>query len=901
MQLSTAYLIRTQLRYLSSPFTFLLVVILIVAASGCSTTKDGFLNRAYHNTTSRYNGYYYSRESIKEGLAITTAEHKDDYEEILPIYIIPTNEEEAGKVVTQMERAITKSTTVIKHHSMKISNKERCKWIDDNYMAVARANYYKRAFPEAERIFEFVAKEYKTLPTRYDAQFWLARTYIEENKLEEAGLLLSALSQDKELPIKKKGEFHKAYTLYYIARENYASAADNMMKAIPFEKKKKNKNRLTYILAQLYQRAGNDKEAVRSFVTVANKSNDYEMVFNSRIIQATSASTKFEVYQIKNDLLKMLKDDKNIEFQDQIYFALGEVSLKARSYKDALMYWQKSAEVSTTNVKQKSRSFLRLAEYHFDQKQYQSAQVFYDSAVAVLPPKFPEADEIKQISANLNELVKELNTINEQDSLLALAKLSPQELDKRLDQIRKQLQKKADDEAAAKEVAQATAATTIPKAAPSTATASAGSFYMYNENARKLGYSDFKKKWGTRKLEDNWRRKNKISADGGTGGFADDPSADTSATAKTTSSVIIKKDDLKKDIPISIADNIAANNQIIEALYAAGNIYKEKFKDNENSIASFTNLVQRYDTSRYEAIAYYQLYRLYLQKESKKEGGYFSLDPKSSSAYYRDLILLEYPQSEFARLVQNPEYLKEAQANVKTDMADYFRVFQLYKQASYTDALLASDSLIAERPASPIAAKFYFLKSSIQAELHNVDGMIGVLTAITVKFPKTPEAVEAQRILDVLKVKMPAGVLDSTTKALPVDTTANKALVSDYKINEAAEHYFILIFPNDGLDPNAYKAAMMNYNSANYSTLKLDLTNTFLDNDNQLIIMKSFPNKTEAMNYYKAFIADKKLLRLINIKPENKSFIITVENFISLFKLKKTEDYLKFFTENYPK
>ncbi len=829
-------------------------------------------------------------------------EHKDDFEEILPIYIITETGEEADKVVSQMDRSISKSTNVIKYHSMKIENKERCRWIDDNYMAVAKANFYKREYAEADRIFEFVTREFKPLPTKYDAQFWLSRTYIEEGKLDEAGLLLSAAAQDKDMPPKKLGEFHKAYAHYYIQRENYTLAADQLLKAIPYEKKKRNRNRLNFILAQLYQRAGKPNDAIRYFEMVAQKSNDYAMVFNSRIYQATNVQNKVSGYKVKEDLMKMLKDDKNIEFQDQIYYALGEISMKERKPKEGLDYYKKSAEVSTTNVKQKSRSFLRVAKYYFDQKLYSPAQVFYDSAVTVLPPNFPEAEQIKLTSANLNELVAELNTVTEQDSLLALSALSPKDLDKRLTEITRDLQKQADDAAALQAVKESIV--TIPKS-PSSGSAAPGAFYFYNDAAKNTGIADFKKKWGGRKLEDNWRRKNKIQADGGNGGFDDPTTPDSSSAIASNSGVVIRKDDLKKNIPVTTDDINAAHNKIIESLYASGNIYKEKFRDNENAIEAFANLVQRYDTSRYEATAYYQLYRLYLQKENtKKDGSFFSLDTKSSSAYYRDLILTEYPGSEFARLVENPEYLKNAAANVKSDMADYARVYQLYKQASYTDALMAADSLIIERPASPISAKFFFLKSRIQAELHNVDGMVSVLTAITVKFPKTQESAEAQRILDILKTKMPAAGMgtDSTKAKTPADSLATTpvALSADFKADEASEHYMGIVFPS-GVDQTGFKPAITTFNTANFNSLNLTATSTFIDNDNQLIIVKAFPNKTEAMNYYKSFMADKKTLKLITGKPETKVFVITVENFITLFKQKKVLDYMNFFNEKYLK
>ncbi len=868
---------------------FLLLFLVLAAISGCSNQKDGFVNRAYHNTTARYNGYFYSRESIKEGLAIIKTNHKDDFEEILPLYLFPTDEQ-VPATGAQMDRAIEKSTAVIKRHSMKIKDKERCRWIDENYMAVAKAHFYKHAYVDAEKIFEFITKEFKGIPTKYDATVWLIITYVEQQKLDEAGLLISNVLQDKDFTPKKKGDLYKAITHYYIARKNYLSAAENLNKAIPYQKKKKARLRLTYIMAQLYNKADKTNEAVKYFDLVAENSHDYAMVFNARIFQALSVQNRVSGYKVKDDLLKMLKDDKNIEFQDQIYYALGEITFKERKPKEALEYWDRSWKASTTNIKQKSKSFLRLAQYYFDQKLYNSAHIYYDSAVAVLPANFPEAAQIKKTSADLDDLVLELNTVSEQDSLLAIALLNPDELDKKLGSVAKILQKQADEDAAAKELQASLAASKpIKETTPNTV----GSFYFYNASTRGAGLSDFKKKWGTRKLEDNWRRKNKVQAEG------DGQTSDSDLEGKTDATVmggtVIKKEDLKKNLPLSAVQKNNAHNKIIEALYSAGNIFRERFKDNENAIESFSNLIQRYDTCRYEAIVYYQLYRLYLQKEANKESNFFSLDTKSSSAYYRELILTEYPNSQFAKLVENPEYIKNTQASIQTDMTEYAAAFQVYKDGSYIEALSKIDTLIVKRPNSPISAKFLFLKSRIEAELHALDPMVSTLKQIVTAYPSTAEAIEAKRILDILKSKTPTTPIAPVATPTPIDTSA----ASPYKINDNKEHYLIVVFPTGTGNVDSYKAAISAFNTKFFPTNKLELSNTFLDNDHQLIMVKSLAEKTTALGYYKGFTTDTQTLKHINNNKEAQVFIITVENFISLFGLKKTDAYLKFYTEHY--
>ena len=865
----------------------------------CSQQKDGFINRAYHNTTARYNGYYYSRESIKEGLAVIKKSHQEDFEEILPIYIFPTDEQ-VPATGAQMDRAIEKSTTVIKRHSMKIKSKERCRWIDENYMAVATGHFYKHNYVEAEKIFEFVSKEFKDINTGFDGIVWLLITYIEENKLDEAGLLLSNAQQNRDWPIKKKGDLYKVAAHYHIARKNYQTAADNLIKAIPYEGKKKSRNRLTYILAQLYNKAGKTNEAVKYFDLVAQNSHDYAMVFNARIFEALSVQNRVSTYKVKDNLFKMLKDDKNIEFQDQIYYALGEISIKDRKSKEAVEYWDKSWKASTTNVKQKSRSFLRLAQYYFDQKLYQSAHVYFDSAVAVLPATYPEADQIKKTSANLDELVDQLNTVAEQDSLLALAALAPEDLEKKLNKITRDLQKKVDDEAAQKELQATIAANQAAKLGANSGPS--GSFYFYNQAVKGSGLSDFKKKWGTRKLEDNWRRKNKINSGEGAASPSDELASEQGNNQEDigSSGIIIKKEELKKNVPFSQQQKIAAHNKIIEALYNAGNIYKEKFKDNENAIESFSNLVQRYDTCKYEVTVYYQLYRLYLQKESNKDANFFSLDTKSSSSYYRELILTRFPESEYARLVENPEFLKDRQAASQTDLLDYTACFQQYKEGNYLVALNKLDSLISQKSSSTLAPKFLFLKSRIQAELHDLDEMKKTLSQIISAFPNSPQATEAKRILDHLKNQVPPA---TTSPDKPQDQKPESGTEETpvYKLNDNLEHYFILVFPNDGINPDSYKAAIAAFNTRTNPNAKLELSSSFLDNENQLIIIKSFANRMLAMTYFSSFRFDQQNLKQINSNKKVQPFVITVENFISMFGLKKTDAYLKFFTENYMK
>ncbi len=383
--------------------------------------------------------------------------------------------------------------------------------------------------------------------------------------------------------------------------------------------------------------------------------------------------------------------------------------------------------------------------------------------------------------------------------------------------------------------------------APLTASV-AGDFYFYNTSAKGTGFNDFRKKWGVKRpLEDNWRRSNKNQAEGGSGGFAED-GASTSNTLNISSSGAAKIDRAKlmKDIPLTEQQQTASSQKIVDALYNSGIMYKEKFKDTESAIEAFENMLSRFDSTKYEVVAYYQLYRMYLLKETnKKTTGFFS-DNKSSSLYYKDLILTQYPNTEFAKLLQPESVVEDKNGKSDAEKIAYRNAFALYKQNNLTEALLKADSLISAYPNSKILSKFCYLKARIYADLRNLEAYKSQLSFIIIKFPNTDEAKEAKRILDYLNTK-PSNPGDSATTASVNTIVANtNNALPEYIFDENALHYFIFFFGSEDTDPNMFKTKISDFDENIFSNTPLAISSSFIDNDNQYILVKSFPNKKEA-------------------------------------------------------
>ena len=141
----------------------------------------------------------------------------------------------------------------------------------------------------------------------------------------------------------------------------------------------------------------------------------------------------------------MLKDEKNLEYQDQIYYALAELSLEERDREAGIDYLKKSISSSVDNQKQKAKSFLRLADLYFEDREYEYAQAYYDSTAVNIAENHPRYDYITNMAESLGELVANLNVIELQDSLREYCSMNMDQRMEALREVQKQLEREAED------------------------------------------------------------------------------------------------------------------------------------------------------------------------------------------------------------------------------------------------------------------------------------------------------------------------------------------------------------------------------------------------------------------------------------------------------------------------
>src|ERR1051326_1599532 len=392
---------------------FLFSIVCVLFLASCSQKKNPFTSRTFHSLTAHYNGLYWANVALDEAIFNTERAHKDNYGKILPVF--KYGDEKIAKAnYPQCDKAIEKTNKMIQWHSMMIDGVEHARWIDQNYLTAGKAHFYKRDYYTAATVFEYIVKVFPNKPSKYDAFLWLVRTYDQLNSVIKTGPILDLLKHDKALPHRLEAEYYAVLSDYNLRTEQYKKTEESLLKAIPLTKKNTVRGRFWFILAQLYEQDGELKKATECYDKSAKLHPGYEMEFNARLAKARTFQVKNgeDSKAMKKELNTMLKDEKNKEFRDQIYYALGDISYRENDITSALNYFKLSAQSSMSNTRQKAISYLRAADIYFDKKNYKPAQAYYDSTMVFLPKDYKNYDQIKNKHESLTAMIKDITTIS---------------------------------------------------------------------------------------------------------------------------------------------------------------------------------------------------------------------------------------------------------------------------------------------------------------------------------------------------------------------------------------------------------------------------------------------------------------------------------------------------------
>jgi tetratricopeptide (TPR) repeat protein len=882
---------------------------------GCSTKKNTPASRAYHNLTSHYNVYFNAKESVKAGLIRINQVIPNDYTHTLPIYksMLP---EGGGAATSEMDLAITKCNKLISLHSItkspirktnileqykKFASKgEYNKWVDKSYILMGQASYYKHDYHRAIENYNFVIRKFADQPTRYDAFLGMAKCYIEIGDNAQVADIFNTLSRDAGFPPRLIQDFNLAQAHYHL-KNNEADLAIPFLKiALSSAMPRPEKLRLTYVLAQLLSITNQSSEAAAQYLRLLKKRPPYQMAFNARIARMEIIGGDDK--DVERELEKMLNDELNLEYRDRIYYARANIALKQGRRQDAIQDLQSSVRYSAANPKQRALSSLDVARILFEDNNYLKSSCYYDTAVAVIDNTYPGYGEIMIRASSLNRLAKDLNMVNREDSLQKIARLSETDRNSLINKIIADIQKEE-----ARQLAEANAAKSDQNYFRSQQfrqqqgignSTNQSLWYFYNPMTVGMGKSDFQRIWGKRKLEDNWRRKNKLTL--------------VDAGAEQEEDSLVNKDDVKKkivdpktpafylqDLPLTDSLMQVSDEMIKSALFSAGRIYRTEFNDLPRSIHVLEELNRRFKGSIYELPAFFELYQLY------KENG----DPTTSDSYKQQIVTL-YPDSKYAKYLLNPNFFVELEERNKEIEKKYGETLRLFRAYNYSNAGEKASETLLMNPDSTLLAKVKFIEVVAKGSAQERTAFSSSLDQYIKSFPNKKTTAIAQQIKELIGANALSDYQQLLAKGYIKEEIVNEELKNGtdhsndefggkYSYDENLFHYYVIVFSKESkVDISRLIYDIANYNLDYYTSTDFDIEPVVLDPKTQMIIVRSFPNKEEGLIYFRSIIRKRAVFQSLK-GLEYVNFITSSSNYRTIIEAKDYHSYLPFFTKNY--
>ena len=872
-------------------YRYLVFTIAVTLLLACSSERNTFTNRLYHNTTARYNAYYLGLEKLTEVENAIKASHEEDYSEPLPVFY-PIDSAVIDQNEDLLKDAYSMASKAIDWH--KIS-----KWVDDSYFLIGKIQHMRADFDDAINTFKFLNVNSKDDNVRHLALTQLLRAFIDLRKFDDAAFVIDYLSKESGISKENKQYLYLTLAYYYEVRGERDGIISALDKAVDLTNDPKEKSRINFLLGQLYQRAGFDAFAFDYYQKALKGNPPYERAFFSQLYsqQVAELEKSKDFKKVRKYYDDLYDDSKNLELRSVILFEKAQFELKQNNREEGIKLLTLAAKEEGGNVRQKGHIYNRLSTIYFDDlKDYRSAKFYLDSAAE----NFKETDRIYQ-SINLrkkvlDEYVVHYDLIKINDSLIHLSGLSQEEQELIAENYIKGEEQRLLKEAERKNNQKSTGIFDNLLAFGGGGKGSGSSFYFDNSAAMQQGAIEFIRIWGNRPLEDNWRRSSKgfQQAIGQT--LAEEDSQANIADVEATSEIILPdKEELLRNIPRDKATIQQMRDDMEESYFQLGKILFMDLKEPELSMDYLHTLLDEYPKSPKKPETYYTLYL------AAKEAG-------KQYERYKEGLNREFPESQFTRSLNNPTQASGAQGN-RVSGERYKEAYELFMAKNYLSSRSVVRKTLEEYPLTKNTDKLLLLdvmlsnqlegkeayKQRLENYLQNVDDVEleklakNMLSALTGD-KKTETPIEVDKTVAENDLEIP----DSLTNVIE----APKEVIV-YKENMGQTHIFILaLAPEQIQEAINLTSDLENFHSAGFSNARLRTGTISISKENTLVIISPFSNAEKALDYRKKFLTDFNTDGL-NAELKSGSFVISIENFQQLNKRKDLEEYKDFYKEAY--
>lgn len=650
----------------------------------------------------------------------------------------PNQPEQKG--ATTLEIAEAKALKAINKYSVIKHGEEQNKQIFDAYMILAQARIYRGKSLDALDALNYVfthMKDDKRIPL---ARIYQGLAYDQIKNYHKAHETFAKLKSEKI-----SREYEKLLSIYYseslLDAGKKQEAVKELDDAFELNSNRKLKSRIAYLRGQVLESLNQNEKARESFMAAYKYANDFEFEVKSQIEIAKTFNGNGDYSGARKYLEDISKKGTYGSRKNEFYYALGLMANKAGKKEEAQEYFRKSLREKVSDGQIRGLAYYEIGKGYLDKNDYIGAGAYYDSALAVMtyePSKILLADQ----SVYIKKISKNYYLIKKNDSILNLAKMSPEQKTDfftkyiakiKLKEEKEELERRRAERSKGFDTGDYNSTSIFANSSNSFedfGVASKG-FYFGNTGTVSKGTQTFKQTWGERALIDNWRFSKKMAT-------IEDMKNDALGTTAAPNPRRFEPAFYIEQIPTDIAKLDQLKKDRDTASLGLGIMYQNYFTNTPLATKTLYDLV---DVKPEEKVMLQALYEIFAMNYEK--------NPQAAEKA-KQILLRDYPYTSYAEFARNPKNSTFVKSSADVE-GQYRQAYALYESEKFAESKDLIDKTIQEYPKDALVPKLYLLNAFNSGKSSGKEVMILQLEQIALNYGKTPEGEKAKEMLTYLK------------------------------------------------------------------------------------------------------------------------------------------------------